>query len=109
MELSGYLRRAEKLLSADERDEVVRMVALDPTVGVVMQGSGGFRKLRVGLEGRGKSSGARVIYFFHDERLPVYLFSVYAKNEKSSLSKQELNRLRVLAQATVKEALGERV
>ena len=47
------------------------MLASDPERGEIMQGTGGVRKVRVAVGGRGKSGGARVIYYFHgSESLP---------------------------------------
>ena len=59
-----------------------------------MPGTGGFRKVRVAMEGRGKSGGARVIYFLHNETMPVYLLTVFAKNDKENLTQGERNELR---------------
>jgi len=59
------------------------MLARDPECGEIIQGTGGVRKVRVALPGRGKSGGARVIYYFHSERLPVFALTVFAKNEKA--------------------------
>jgi hypothetical protein len=36
----------------------------------------------------------RIVYAFHDERFPVYLLTLFAKNEKDNLSKAERNALR---------------
>jgi hypothetical protein len=58
-----------------------------------MQGTGGVRKLRWGRGGRGKSGGVRVIYYFHSEVMPLYLLTVFGKNEKADLSKAERNEL----------------
>jgi putative transcriptional regulator len=58
-----------------------------------MPGTGGFRKLRVGRRGIGKSGGARVIYILRNEACPVFLISAYAKSEKSNLSQKERNEL----------------
>ena len=33
--------------------------------------TGGVRKIRWALAGRGKRGGARVIYFYHEERMPA--------------------------------------
>ncbi len=53
-----------------ELDELVDYLSFHPTAGVLVPGSGGIRKLRWGLDGRGKRGGARVIYFFHDMEMP---------------------------------------
>jgi hypothetical protein len=48
------------------------------------------------LPGKGKRGGARVIYYFHSPRLPVFLLAAYAKNEKENLSKAERNSIKRL-------------
>ena len=69
------------------------MVAADPDCGEVMQGTGGFRKIRVGRGGIGKRGGARVVYIVRNEGFPVFLVTAYPKNEKDNLSKKERNEL----------------
>jgi hypothetical protein len=68
--------------SPDEQKAVVDRLAADPTCGMVIPGSGGVRKVRFGFGGRGKSGGARIIYFFSGEDLPVFVLAAFAKNEK---------------------------
>jgi hypothetical protein len=53
------------------------------------------------LQGTGKRGGARVIYYYHNERLPVFLISVYAKNRKANLSKAARNAMKRLVPALV--------
>ena len=91
--MDSFRAVARKLMDDDERDELVAYLAYNPTAGVVVPGTGGVRKLRWGLEGRGKRGGARVIYFFHDFEMPLYLLDAFAKNEKTDLSQTERNRL----------------
>jgi hypothetical protein len=93
VEMDSFLAAARKLMDEEERAELVEYLSYHPTAGVVIQGTGGVRKLRWALEGRGKRGGARVIYLFHDMEMPLYLFDAYAKNEKTDLSKAERNRL----------------
>ena len=100
VETPSYLSRAEKIFSASERAEIVTMLASDPECGEIMQGTGGVRKVRVAVGGRGKSGGARVIYYFHgSESLPILIFAVFTKNEKANLSDTEKNNLAKLTQA----------
>jgi len=84
-----------------ERAELVLYLAYNPTAGDVIPGSGGVRKVRWGLEGRGKRGGARVIYFFHDMEMPLYLMTAYAKNERENVSQAEINTLQKIARALV--------
>jgi hypothetical protein len=102
-ELSTFMRSAEKLLNAIERQDVINYLALHPKAGEVMQGTGGVRKMRWGRGGQGKSGGVRVIYYFHNESMPLYLLTLFSKNERSNLSQaerielSELTRMLVLA------------
>jgi hypothetical protein len=92
-ELPEYLRTAGKLLSDEDRRAVVSYLAAHPKAGDLMEGTGGVRKLRWAREGRGKSGGVRVIYYFHSEAMPLYLLTMFAKNERANLSKAERNEL----------------
>ena len=85
---------------------MITTLAKDPTRGDVMQGTGGVRKLRIATGSRGKSGGARVIYYFYNRSMPVFLLSVYAKNEQANLSKATRNEMGKLVRAIV-ETYGE--
>src|SRR6266705_2488018 len=93
VETPSYLVDAERLFSSVERAAIVDRLAADPACGVVIPGSGGIRKVRFGFGGRGKSGGARIIYLFSGEDLPVFVLAVFAKNEKADLSAAERNAL----------------
>jgi len=84
-----------------ERAELVGYLAYNPTAGDVIPGTGGVRKLRWALEGRGKRGGARVVYFYHDMQMPLYLLTAYAKNERENVSQAEINALQKVARALV--------
>lgn len=73
------------------------MVSAHPECGDLIQGTGGFRKVRVSRGGMGKRGGARVVYIFRDESFPIFLMAVYAKNEKENLTKAERNELAKMA------------
>jgi hypothetical protein len=88
-----YIGRAKRLLSETERQAVIDYLAAFPKAGVILQGTGGIRKLRWARRGSGKSGGVRVIYYFHNEHIPLYLLTVFGKNEKANLSKAESNEL----------------
>lgn len=93
VETPSYLRVAGALFSKEEREDIVAMVASDPECGEVMQGTGGFRKVRVGRGGMGKRGGARVIYILRNENFPVFLVTAYPKNAKDNLTKKERNEM----------------
>lgn len=90
---------AAKALSESELDDALDQIARNPECGDLIPGTGGVRKLRIAASGRGKRGGARMIFWYFDERNPVYLITVFAKNEKSDLSAAERNALRKLTAA----------
>jgi len=93
VETPSYLANAERLFSPDERAAIVDRLAADPRCGVVIPGSSGIRKVRFGFGARGKSGGARIIYLYSGETLPVFVLTVFVKNEKANLSPAERNAL----------------
>lgn len=86
VETPEFLNATRKLLDDAERAELVEYQAYNPAAGTVISGTGGIRKLRWGLEGRGKRGGARVVYFFHNLEMPLFLLTAFAKNEREDLS-----------------------
>ena len=94
VETPTYLAIASKLFSEEERADIVAMLAADPECGDLIRGTGGFRKVRVARKGTGKSGGARVVYIWRNQRFPVFLITVFAKNQKENLSMAERNTLR---------------
>jgi hypothetical protein len=94
VETQEFLSATKKLMDDAERAELVLYLAYNPTAGDVIPGSGGVRKLRWGLEGRGKRGGARVIYFFHDTEMPLLLLKAYAKNEQEDEAHKRRRQMR---------------
>ncbi len=82
-------------------------VAAFPRDGDLIKGTSGVRKLRWRRSGRGKSGGVRVVYYFHSERMPLYLLTVFAKSERVDLTQRERNELSKLVDVLVETALGE--
>lgn len=72
---------------------------LSPEAGALIPGGKGLRKVRRPLAGRGKSGGARVIYYYLSHDATIYLVFAYAKNRQSDLTKDQLATLVKLAAA----------
>jgi len=103
VELKSFCNAADGLLTSDELTGLTAFLAQHPDGGVVIPETGGIRKLRWGAKGKGKRSGARVIYYFRDLNMPLYLLTVYGKGEKLNLTKKEKAQLRSLVESLVEE------
>jgi len=94
VETKAFLADAEDAgMSEEEREALVATVASNPTAGDLMQGTGGCRKLRFKKPGTGKSGGYRVITYFGGTDMPVFLLTVFAKNQRANLNQAERNAL----------------
>lgn len=102
VETKNFADRAKVLLSQAQREDLAVMVAEDPKCGDVMTGTGGCRKARFALDHRGKSGSIRFVYLNCDETTPIFLLALFAKNEKSNLSKAERNALAKVTRAICK-------
>jgi len=69
-----------------------------PDSGKVIPGGGGLRKVRWGLEGRGKSGGARIIYYWFSRRATILLLFIYPKNVLEDLTKDQLKQLKKIVE-----------
>ena len=101
VETPEFLTRIDKLMTDGEREQLIAYLAANPTAGDLIRGTGGVRKLCWGLEGRGKSGGARVIYFYQKAELPLFALTIFAKNERADISQRDRNALRGLTKLLV--------
>ena len=103
VETPEFLRRVQGLLTAADRSALINHLAANPDAGDVMPGTGGARKLRWAVRGKGKSGGVRVITFFSGPPVPVFVLTVFGKGEKINLSQAERNALRNVLSELVTE------
>ncbi|MBI1302083.1 MAG: addiction module toxin RelE [Alphaproteobacteria bacterium] len=98
-----FIKKAEKLMTKAEKDELVEFVAKNPEAGDIIPKTGGVRKLRFAREGQGKSSSFRVIYYYYNVQNPVYMLTVFEKNEKANISDAEKQTIYKAIQVLKKE------
>ena len=99
VETQSFIRRAVKLLSDDERKELIDYLAFNPESGDLIPGTSGVRKLRFAAKSKGKSGGVRVIYYFLDEGTPLFALLVYGKGEQVNLISEQKKVVRAFAEA----------
>jgi len=103
VETGRFLKDAARLMSGTERAGLVAFIAANPESGDLKRETGGVIKLRWALAGAGKRGGARVIYYFHSENLPVFVLAAYGKNEKANLSRAERSTISKLVPLLIAE------
>lgn len=90
-------------LGDDEQHELENILLENPRKGAVIEGLSGIRKLRIKLEGRGKSGGGRVIYLDVLEKEKLHLLFAYPKNVQEDLTFEQRRILRRMAEAIMEE------
>lgn len=93
-----FTKRADALLSREERAELIRLLAENPRRGDVIPGLGGVRKMRFAASGMGKRGGYRVIWYVTDEETPVIALLLYGKNEQVDLTPEQKKAVLALAE-----------
>ena len=84
---------------AEEDYRRLQQVLADrPDAGHLIPSTGGLRKYRWSLPGRGKRSGARVIYFWRVSESQILMLAIYAKNERVDLSADDKRVLKKIVE-----------
>ena len=91
-----FERMCRELLDDDAMRQVESRLLTEPRAGVLVGATGGVRKLRVALPGRGRRGGARLAYLYLELRGKIYFLLVYAKNERVDLTPADKKVLREL-------------
>ncbi len=90
-------------LNDDDCKKLEEILLANPQLGDVIEGTGGARKMRIRLEGRGKSGGGRVIYVDVYEKEKMYLLLAYPKNVQDDLTSEQTRQIRMMVEAIKKE------
>ncbi len=89
-----FQRLADDYWTEEERSSFVSFIAANPETGEVVPGSGGVRKVRWGMAGRGKRGGVRVIYFNRLSAGEVWLLVLYAKSAAENIPAHVLRQIK---------------
>ncbi len=102
-ELKSATKELSRFLSEDEISKLIDFLAFNPEGGDIMPGTGGVRKIRWPYKDKGKSAGLRVIYYFHDLNMPLYILAVYSKGQILQPTKKEQLEMLWLVKTLVRE------
>jgi hypothetical protein len=93
IETSTFTRQIMALLSDEEYRGFQYRLAANPSLGALIRGGGGIRKIRVAVGTKGKSGGARIIYYWAVRKDVILLLYAYSKNVSADLTPKEVSQL----------------
>lgn len=94
VETSIFSRLIQQLMSDDDYRLLQEALVTRPDSGVIIRGSGGLRKIRWKLQGRGKSGGVRVVYYWVTARDEIRMLYVYRKSDQIDLTPDQITMLK---------------
>lgn len=98
IETTVFTKKISSLLTDEEYRNFQNELILNPEKGKIIRGSGGLRKVRWGISGRGKSGGVRIIYYWILKKDTILMLLVYPKNEQDNLTPSQLKILKSLVE-----------
>jgi len=94
VETKLFTRLVQEYLSDDEYRALQHALLQDPEAGAVIPGSGGVRKMRWAVAGRGKRGGLRVIYFLRTRQGQIWMLTMYPKNVAENIPAHVLRQIK---------------
>lgn len=102
VETSVFTKYLKTLLSEEDYRKLQNEIVLNPEKGKLIRGSGGLRKIRWAIPGKGKSGGVRIIYYWAKPQEIILMLLIYSKKEQDDLSNEQLKILKSLVEKEFK-------
>lgn len=102
IETSIFTRKLRTLLSDEEYRLLQNELIMNPEKGKIIKGSGGLRKIRWSISGKGKSGGVRIIYYWLKNKEIILMLLIYPKNEQDNLTSEQLKLLKSIVEKELK-------
>lgn len=93
-----FTKLITELMSDDECKDLQEALVIRPDMGAIIKNSGGLRKVRWALEGRGKSGGVRVIYYWMTQDEQLYMLLAYPKNAQANVTDAQTKQLKQIVE-----------
>lgn len=102
IETSFFSKQVAQLLTDEEYRRLQSELIDSPEKGRLIIGGAGIRKVRVASAGKGKSGGARAIYYFKKDNHRIFMLLIYPKSEQEDLTPEQLEILTELVRKELK-------
>jgi mRNA-degrading endonuclease RelE of RelBE toxin-antitoxin system len=93
IETSVFTKYITKYLRDDEYLGLQNFLLKYPDAGKIIRGTGGVRKLRWAVPGKGKRGGLRIIYYWQVHQDEIWMLTVYGKSERGSIPAHILKKI----------------
>ncbi len=93
IEIPEFVEKFDKIAAFSEMIELQNELIQNPFKGTLVKGTGGARKVRMKLAGKGKSGGARIIYYYVDLQGEIWFLDIYSKSDKKDLSESDKKKI----------------
>jgi hypothetical protein len=93
-----FTKLINEIMSDDEYKELQEALVIKPDLGVLIKNSGGLRKVRWSVDGRGKRGGVRIIYYWMTENEQLYMMYIFPKNTQENLTNAQTKALRQIVE-----------
>ena len=98
VETSIFTKLIQELMSDDQYKDLQEALVVRPDMGDLIKGSGGLRKVRWNLEGKGKSGGVRAIYYWVTDDDHIRMLYVYPKGKQENLTQNQVKQLKTIVE-----------
>lgn len=104
-----FMRLAQKAMSDEKLQELIDWLVRNPNAGVIISRTGGIRKLRwqTGKDNKGKSGGARVLYYYAKNSFVILLITLYRKSDQENIDAGEKTYLKKILPELLREYTHE--
>ena len=93
IETSLFTKLLSSYLSDDDYRGLQSYLLQKPDAGDIVRGSGGVRKIRWAPQGKGKSGGVRVMYYWKKSDHEIWMLTIYSKSERATISGHQLKQI----------------
>ena len=95
-EMRNYTEDADNYFELEEHERLKDFLALHPESGRILADTGGVRVLQWPIKQTAQGAAARIVYYFHDLNMPLYMLALYRRGERIPLTQNWRAQIKAL-------------